>query len=235
MKRLFPRGGGGTLKEHTAKHISFETPLVKQPFINHHCFPAHHMQSYLLRSDSLVVRGLEPFQEEWREARYEYLITQPSAQLRYALLCDTGAPDNAAGLEWLEAYTQHHGSHVVKTKFRSQLSGIGEGNAKINEKWRFPVGLVDVENDLYEGLWEAQCLEGIGKGVPPLWGLSSQISQGVMFDFTNKDHLKCSMQLSQEKTNRTVFTLINHHGHILLPIDWGGHPYRAKKSLLQTI
>jgi hypothetical protein len=213
-------------------NASQHNSAINELFVVNHCFPAHQLQEYLMRDDSMIVRGIEPLHEQWRSERHEYLLTQPDAKLRYAILCDTGAPDNAAGRNWLGAFQEAHNVAVVKVPYKSKLSGIGSGSAEIKEKWRIVTGLTDIEGDCYEGLWEAQCLEGIGSTVPPLWGLSSQIALRTIFDFSNPANLRCSCQMSTSADSRRTFDLMKHHGHILLPVDWGGHPIPSKDKFV---
>ena len=140
------------------------------------------------------------------------------------LLCDTGAPDHAAGREWLMAFAKDSKIKPIITPFRSKLSGIGSGSAEIREKWSVQTGLVDCENVTHEGLWTAQCLDGIGAKVPPLWGLSSQVEKGTMFDFRDPQQLNCSCIAPSKPDGRATFNLTHHHGHIMLAVDWGGFP-----------
>ena len=153
--------------------------------------------------------------------------------MRYALLCDTGAPDNAAGREWLAAFAADSGFKPQIEAFRSKLSGIGSGSADIREKWAVPTGMIDRQSVTHEGLWQAQCLEGIGAKVPPLWGLSSQIARATMFDFRDAQNLNCSCTAMSKPNERAVFDLLMHHGHILLPVDWGGFPLPNKDVFLK--
>ena len=125
-----------------------------------------------------------------------------------------------------------HNVSVVKVPFKSKLSGIGSGSAEIKEKWRVVTGLTDTKGQVYEGFWEAQCLEGIGATVPPLWGLSSQIAVKTIVDFSNQSNLQCSCQMATNVSSRATFDLIKHHGHILLPVDWGGHPIPTKNKFV---
>jgi hypothetical protein len=57
-----------------------------------------------------------------------------------------------------------------------------------------------------------------------LWGLSSQVEKGTMFDFRNPQQLNCSCVAPSKPDGRATFNLTHHHGHIMLPVDWGGFP-----------
>jgi hypothetical protein len=175
-------------------------------------------------SNNIIVQGVEPLNESWRSERWAYLASKPGSAKRYMLLCDTGAPDNAAGREWLMAFAKDSKIEPIITPFRSKLSGIGSGSADIREKWGVQTGLVDCEKVTHEGLWTAQCLDGIGAKVPPLWGLSSQVEKGTMFDFRDPQQLNCSCTAPSKPNGRATFNLTHHHGHTMLAVDWGGFP-----------
>ena len=193
------------------------------PYVNT-AFHAYHIREYLSKSDIAVV-GLEPLDKDWREMNYAAFA--PTAKMRFALLMDTGAPQSAAGEEWLSRFIAHYHLENATTTipFTAKLSGIGEGSATVHAKKIVPTGMYDINNELFVGRWEAQQLEGIGKLVPPLCGFESMCNRKMIISMQNpmKPILNC---IAGNK--RTDFELIRHHGHILLPIDWGGSPLPSK-------
>ena len=191
-------------------------------------FHAYHMNEFLAKTEHAVV-GLEPLDKDWREKNYAAFA--PSAKMRFAILMDTGAPQSAAGEEWLSRYIHEHELEKSTTTipFTAKLSGIGEGSASVRVKKVVPTGMYDVHGELFVGRWEAQQLEGIGKLVPPLCGFESMCNRKMIISMQNptKPILNCIAGDS-----RTDFELIRHHGHILLPIDWGGAPLPTKEKYL---
>jgi hypothetical protein len=144
------------------------------------CFPYHAKTSAEADVKDLWV-GYEPF--EGREQRWSFL-TRTKAKVRHGLLIDTGAPENAAGEEWIQRVTSDQGtaSYVTWTPFESQLHGIGEGAAVCHHKAEIPIGLEPSMNTTLK----TQVLSGCGSRVPGLLGLDSLIKRKAIIDLSDE-------------------------------------------------
>ena len=206
--------------------------VPRQMPADHRVFHAFHLpeiRSASLNQTNCCIIGLEPLDQTWREQQYTCFNSK--ALQRFALLLDTGAPQSAAGANVLDRFINDYSlhSHVVDIPFTSKLSGIGSGSASVTKKQRVPTGMYDSLRLPYQGFWETQRLEGIGKDVPFLLGLESMFKLQMLIDLQNPDFPQISCLT---ETGRKTFNLLLHSGHIVLPIDWGGKAMPSKQQYL---
>ena len=156
--------------------------------------------------------GLEPI--DGREEKWTW-ITKAKSKLvqRFGLLLDTGAPENATGIEYVERFLNVFQTEGFWEPFESQLHGIGAGSAVVRHKVSMPVGL---STALPNCLFKTQVLEGCGARVPALMGLSSMIAHKTILDLRDVNNLTMSAETEQ---GRMTFQLEQVHGHLILPID----------------
>jgi hypothetical protein len=159
--------------------------------------------------------GYEPF--EGREQRWTYL-TQNKARVRHGLLIDTGAPENAAGEEWIERVTHDQGTsaNVTWTPYHSQLHGIGQGAAVCHHKAEIPIGLEPSMNTTFK----TQVLSGCGSRVPGLLGLDSLIKRRAIIDLSDASNDQSYHLHFRDSDNKWQTLRIEKvNGHLILPID----------------
>jgi hypothetical protein len=197
-----------------AEQICFEIP--NQINTTQHVFHAYHLQQYLQTQDAeSTFVGFEPFDSAYRIKRWEQFTA--TTKTRYAMLVDTGAPSSAAGINFVNTYLNAFNLTAEWIPFSARLSGIGEGAAFVQFKCKMPIGLC-LPNSTLEGSWTAQCLEGIGKSVPPLLGLDAMTAAEAVIDFQALPYkMHCKTHQGRQSLN-----LEKVGGHIMLPMDWGG-------------
>jgi hypothetical protein len=141
-------------------------------------------------------------------------------------MMDTGAPESCSGADYLDAFASAHQLQLGWLPFQNRLSGIGSGFVPVSHKNTVPIGLVPQhdKSGFVNGRWTCQRLEGVGKSVPPLYGLAPMLSRRVLYDFRNPKQPVMSMlrHSAGSHDDRIVLELAIQHGHLLLPIDWGG-------------
>ena len=144
-------GKGGKRQGHTARTMLGSFLLL-----------AATAQSVLVpdtSADLFSFCGLEPF--EGREARFEALYSG-NGKIRYGLIVDTGAEDNACGSKWIDAYIR---DVIVPCGLSDQIycqdqsvaySGVGEGSAISDTKTKFPIGLQGMMAEFCATVFEGQ-------------------------------------------------------------------------------
>ena len=105
--------------------------------------------------------------------------------------------------------------------FSTSLSGIGAGAAQVNWLVEIPIGLGPDKTST----WQAQVLEGCGKGVPGLLGLDSMVSRDTILDLSKFSMTCNSSGNPQEKKSRITLPCLPVSGHMVLPVDWGGQQF----------
>ena len=175
------------------------------------------------QNSQMTFVGLEPLNDLYRQLRHS-CFTAASRQ-RYAIMIDTGAPDSCAGKLVIQRFISDYDleSRVVWEPYKNKLSGIGSGSATVNFRCCLPIG-VPMEEPVpaLEAWWRCQQLEGIGDSVPPLWGLEPLEKRKAIIDLSNPGRPALSLRNNDTDESRVSLPIIRQHGHLLVPIDWGG-------------
>ena len=129
-------------------------------------------------------------------------------------MLDSGAPYSCVGMTWINRYLNELEIDDSKwTRHSASLSGIGSGSAEVNWKVKTPIGL----KDFPPAMWETQVLEGVGKHVPALLGLAPMKNLDAVIDLRN-----LTITVNTPSKTRKSLQCFQVHGHLMLPIDWGG-------------
>ena len=134
------------------------------------------------------------------------------------MLIDTGAPENAAGEEWIARVTADQGteSWVTWTPYQSQLHGIGQGAAVCHNKAEIPIGLEPNMNTTFK----TQVLSGCGARVPGLLGLDSLIKRRAIIDLSDERNEQCyNLHFCDAEEEWQTLRIEKVNGHLILPID----------------
>ena len=178
--------------------------------------------------------GLEPLDPLYRTLRYQCFTVQ--SKQRFAIMIDSGAPDNCAGASWIDRFVKEYNTADLMSwePFHSRLSGIGSGSATVRYKNLVPIGIpLDSSDKFLEAKWCCQRLEGIGVNVPPLWGLGPLEARGALIDLRNKNRPVLSLRKDGASDNdRYNLPVIKQQGHLFVPVDWGGRDVPDRDSFI---
>ena len=159
--------------------------------------------------------GYEAFQN--RDERWTWL-SQHKARARHGLLIDTGAPDNAAGEEWVSRVIkdQKTENETYWTPHHAELHGIGAGAATCSHKAELPIGLSPDMTTTFK----TQVLSGCGSKVPGLLGLASLIKRRAIIDLSDvKNNQSYFIHFKDANDNWETLPIEKVNGHLILPID----------------
>ena len=178
-------------------------------------FPANDTSEHTNNS-LLSFVGLEC--HDYRQERFAFLQSNSISTQRFGLMLDTGAPDNAVGIDWLTRFIAAFGLAAYTKWFphHASLGGIGSGRAPSEWQAQVPVG---VRNNASDGStsYKTQVLEGIGSHVPPLLGLRTMLERHSVLDLTNPNNLGITCDEPDGSRHRYKLHVCN--GHLILPAD----------------